>query len=186
MRYQLNEDIISYLLFLFFIYFRIFCLLEGIFDCFTIQGGHRNNSVSYAASQSVGASTSSISLAAPKAPSANVPVKQDVIISYNLADQYPPEQESATKKHIKLSDQKTLKVRLKVGSDNLSTRKNDIYSGLGLDGTPSSSLDDSSDSEGISHEPQDAPFESPTSILQVNYLPAIFRCLSYLNILCIN
>lgn len=180
---------ISYLLFLFFIYFRIFYLLEGIFDCFTIQGGHRNNAVCYATSQSVGlgtASTSSISLAAPKAPSADVPVKQDLSISYNQADLYPPEQESATKKHIKLSDQKTLKVRLKVGSDNLSTRKNDIYSGLGLDGTPSSSLDDSSDSEGISHEPQDAPFESPTSILQVNYLPAIVRCLYYLNIMCIN
>ncbi|KAM5563961.1 cysteine-tryptophan domain-containing zinc finger protein 3-like [Rosa sericea] len=134
-----------------------------------LEGGHRNNSSCYAVSQSVGletASTSSISLVAPKAPSANIPVKQDVSVSYNQADQYPPEQESATKRPIKLSDQKTLKVRLRVGSD-LSTRKNDIYGGLGLDGTPSSSLDDSSDSEGISHEPQDAPFESPTSILQI-------------------
>ncbi|XP_062021537.1 cysteine-tryptophan domain-containing zinc finger protein 3-like [Rosa rugosa] len=135
-----------------------------------LEGGHRNNSSCYAVSQSVGlgtASASSISLVAPKAPSANIPVKQDVSVSYNQADQYPPEQESATKRPIKLSDQKTLKVRLRVGSDNLSTRKNDIYSGLGLDGTPSSSLDDSSDSEGISHGPQDAPFESPTSILQI-------------------
>lgn len=140
------------------------------FVCFTTQGGHRNNASCDAVSQSLGlgtASTSSISLVAPKAPSANIPVKQDVSVSSNRADLYPPEQESATKKPIKIPDQKTLKVRLKVGSDNLSTRKNDIYSGLGLDGTPSSSLDDSSDSEGISHEPQDALFESPTSILQV-------------------
>lgn len=166
----------------YFVYLRAFV-------CFTTQGGHRNNSSCYAVSQSVGlgtASASSISLVAPKAPSANIPVKQDVSVSYNQADQYPPEQESATKRPIKLSDQKTLKVRLRVGSDNLSTRKNDIYSGLGLDGTPSSSLDDSSDSEGISHGPQDAPFESPTSILQVNHLPAIFSCSSYLNIMCIN
>ncbi|XP_004309680.1 PREDICTED: uncharacterized protein LOC101304347 [Fragaria vesca subsp. vesca] len=135
-----------------------------------LEGGHRNNASCYAVSQSVGlgtASTSSISLVAPKAPSANIPVKQDVSVSSNRADLYPPEQESATKKPIKIPDQKTLKVRLKVGSDNLSTRKNDIYSGLGLDGTPSSSLDDSSDSEGISHDPQDALFESPTSILQI-------------------
>lgn len=67
------------------------------------------------------------------------------------------------------SDQISLKVRIKMGSDNLSTRKNDeIYCGLGLDVSPSSSLDDSpSESEGISRELQDGPFESPTSILQV-------------------
>jgi len=73
-----------------------------------------------------------------------------------------------------ISDQKTLKVRIKI-PDDLSTRKNAaIYSGLGLDVSPSSSPDDSpSESEGISRGPLDAPFESPTSILKVNYLPAI-------------
>jgi hypothetical protein len=62
-----------------------------------------------------------------------------------------------------------------MGPDDLLTRKNAaIYSGLGLDVSPSSSLDDSpSESEGISRGPLDAPFESPTSILKVNYLPAI-------------
>ncbi|BAT78537.1 hypothetical protein VIGAN_02122600, partial [Vigna angularis var. angularis] len=52
-----------------------------------------------------------------------------------------------------------------------STRKNDvIYSEIGLDVSPSSSLDDSpSESEGISCDPHEAPFESPTIILQVNY-----------------
>ncbi|KAL6968465.1 hypothetical protein U1Q18_034267, partial [Sarracenia purpurea var. burkii] len=66
-------------------------------------------------------------------------------------------------------DQKTLKVRIKVGSDNSSTQKSaEIYSGLGLfDFSPSSSLDDIlTDSEGFTHEHRDGPDESPTSILQ--------------------
>ncbi|KAA8543137.1 hypothetical protein F0562_021368 [Nyssa sinensis] len=63
---------------------------------------------------------------------------------------------------------KSLKVRIKVGSDNLSIRKNaEIYSGLGLDVSPSSLDDSPTDSEGLSCEPQDAPDESPTSILQI-------------------
>ncbi|CAL5397529.1 unnamed protein product [Camellia sinensis] len=68
-----------------------------------------------------------------------------------------------------LSDQKTLKVRTKVGSDNLSTQKNaEIYTGLGLDISPSSLLNESpTNSEGFSREPLDAPEESPTSILQI-------------------
>ncbi|CAL0302444.1 unnamed protein product [Lupinus luteus] len=68
-----------------------------------------------------------------------------------------------------LSDQKTPKVRIKMGLNNLPTRKNAvIYSGLGLDMLPSSSPDESpSESEGISCSPQGAPFESPTSILQI-------------------
>ncbi|XP_052205360.1 cysteine-tryptophan domain-containing zinc finger protein 7 isoform X2 [Diospyros lotus] len=67
------------------------------------------------------------------------------------------------------SDQKTLKFRIKVGPDNLPTRKNaEIYSGLGLDISPSSSLDDSpTDTDGLSQEPQDVVDESPTSILQI-------------------
>ncbi|KAJ8898818.1 hypothetical protein K2173_007243 [Erythroxylum novogranatense] len=75
--------------------------------------------------------------------------------------------ESRNRKPANLPDQKKLKVRIKVGCDNLSTRKNAaIYSGLGLDVSPSSSLDDSpSESEGMSHEPQDSPFESPAQIL---------------------
>ena len=90
----------------------------------------------------------------------------------NRVEESAPRLDSKNKKHPSASDQKTLKVRIKVGSDNLSTRKNAaIYSGLGLDDSPSSSLDDSpSESEGLSHERQDIPFESPTSILQVNLL----------------
>ncbi|KOM41685.1 hypothetical protein LR48_Vigan04g188300 [Vigna angularis] len=59
-------------------------------------------------------------------------------------------------------------VQIKMDPDNLSTRKNDvIYSEIDLDVSPSSSLDDSpSESEGISCDPHEAPFESPTIILQ--------------------
>ncbi|KAK4357280.1 hypothetical protein RND71_022890 [Anisodus tanguticus] len=73
------------------------------------------------------------------------------------------------KKPRNASDLKTLKVRIKVGTKNLSTRKNaEIYSGLGLDDSPSSSLDGSAmDSEGVSHDLQVSPDESPTSILQI-------------------
>ncbi|XP_009794355.1 cysteine-tryptophan domain-containing zinc finger protein 7 [Nicotiana sylvestris] len=73
------------------------------------------------------------------------------------------------KKPRNASDLKTLKVRIKVGTNNLSTRKNaEIYSGLGLDDSPSSSLDGSPvESEGVSHDLQVSPDESPTSILQI-------------------
>ncbi|CAH9102869.1 unnamed protein product [Cuscuta europaea] len=67
------------------------------------------------------------------------------------------------------SDQKSLKVRIRVGSENLSNTKiAELYDGLGLVVSPSSSLDNSpTDSEGLFHEIQDAPDESPTSILQI-------------------
>lgn len=83
----------------------------------------------------------------------------------------PPLQavEYADSKSANLSDQKMLKVRIKVGADNLSTQKRAaIYSGLGLDVSPTSSTEDSpSESEGMSHGPHDTSFESPTSILRM-------------------
>ncbi|XP_049344007.1 cysteine-tryptophan domain-containing zinc finger protein 7 [Solanum verrucosum] len=73
------------------------------------------------------------------------------------------------KKRRNASDPKSLKLRIKVGPQNLSTQKNaEIYSGLGLDVSPSSSLDGSPiDSEGVSRDLQVSPDESPTSILQI-------------------
>ncbi|CAI9781121.1 unnamed protein product [Fraxinus pennsylvanica] len=67
------------------------------------------------------------------------------------------------------SGKRTLKVRIKVGSENLSTQKNaEIYSGLGLDISPSSSLDDSpTSSDGLCGNTQDVPDKYPTSILQM-------------------
>ncbi|KAE8703538.1 cullin-1-like [Hibiscus syriacus] len=107
-------------------------------------------------------------LPALKASSANDSIEQEVSVTPGGADELASRHESANKKAANMADQKILKVRIKVGSDNLSTQKNAaIYSGLGLGVSPSSSLDESpSGSEGIYRETQEALFESPTSILR--------------------
>ena len=79
------------------------------------------------------------------------------------------------------SDQRTLKVRIKVGSENLSAQKNaEIYSGLGLVVSPSSSMDDSPTTSGRQcGKLLGVPEASPTSILQVILL-LIFICGNFL------
>lgn len=88
--------------------------------------------------------------------------------------------ESATKKPGVFSKQNSLKLRIKMVPDGLSTEKNAaaIYSGLGLDVSPSLSLDNNSlsGSEGMNGEPQGySPMESPTSILNVRFFFVLFR-----------
>ena len=137
-----------------------------------IQVGHNNSVVSSTTPQSIRPgppSTSSTSLPIIEAPNLNESSRQEACTSFPYVEERGSGYGCVNNKSTTSSDQKSLKVRIKMGSDNLSTRKNDaIYSGLGLDVSPSSSLDDSpSESEGISRELQDGPFESPTSILQV-------------------
>ncbi|CAL5084623.1 unnamed protein product [Urochloa decumbens] len=69
----------------------------------------------------------------------------------------------------KSSDQNRFKVRIKVGSDNVLARNNAaIYSGLGLDISSPSSVEDSPDGCGsLSPEVNNVPYESPRTILQV-------------------
>lgn len=99
-------------------------------------------------------------------------------------DEFQDIEEMASKLEVKKSssfpDPKTLKFRIKVGTDNLSTRKNtEIYSGLGLDVSPSSSLDDSpTHSEGL-YQSLDNPDLSPTSILQVSHCSALDPILTF-------
>ncbi|PIA61553.1 hypothetical protein AQUCO_00300819v1 [Aquilegia coerulea] len=63
------------------------------------------------------------------------------------------------------TDHKTLKVRLKVGSDNMAEKTAAIFSDLGFH---SSSPEDSPvESGGFSPESRESPDESPTSILQI-------------------
>lgn len=137
-----------------------------------MQNGCHSSAVSLSFPQSLrpGPASSSTSLPALKAPSINDSVKE-VSMASSCAEEYSGRHNVVNKKH--LPDQKTLKVRIKVGSDNLLTQKNAaIYSGLGLDVSPSSSLDDSpSESEGNDHEPQEVLFESPTHILMVKCFP---------------
>ncbi|RDY01624.1 hypothetical protein CR513_15022, partial [Mucuna pruriens] len=67
-----------------------------------------------------------------------------------------------------LTDQKTLKLRIKVKSDILAKKNAAIYSGLGLDDSPSSSMENShEESEDMPHVSREAPEESPTSIIQM-------------------
>lgn len=86
-----------------------------------------------------------------------------------------PQYDSLTR-HANGGDQKSLKVRIKVPPDDTVTRNNAaIYSGLGLDISPSSSLEDSpDDSAELSPEFQDMPYESPHTIIQVNFLFLLF------------
>lgn len=73
-------------------------------------------------------------------------------------------------KSANFSDQKNLMVRIKVGSDNLLTPKNsELCNGIGLDVSPTSSLDVSPRDIKLSHEPLGYPDESPTSILEVHF-----------------
>ncbi|KAA8549191.1 hypothetical protein F0562_000875 [Nyssa sinensis] len=136
-----------------------------------LEGGRHNSVVPSSASLSMRLGPTSASatlLPSLRAPSVNDSVKRDEFMSSSHAEEFSSKCE-LMKSSANPSDQKTLKVRIKVGSDNLSTQKNaEIYSGLGLDVSPSSSLDESpTDSEGFSREPQDGPDESPTSILQI-------------------
>ncbi|XP_021613070.1 cysteine-tryptophan domain-containing zinc finger protein 7 isoform X3 [Manihot esculenta] len=139
-----------------------------------LEGSCRGSVSSSAVPQSVKlepVSSGATSLATSKASSSMlVSVKQEGgMLTTNIAKEHALRYELVNRKSTNLPDHKMLKVRIKVGSDNLSTQKNAaIYSGLGLDVSPSSSLDDSpSGSEGISHGPQDSPFESPAHILQI-------------------
>ncbi|GMJ01323.1 hypothetical protein like AT3G62900 [Hibiscus trionum] len=109
-------------------------------------------------------------LPALKASSANDLTKQDVSITSTHAHELASRcKYAADKKAADMPDRKTLKLRIKVGSDNLLTRKNAaLYSGLGLDVSPSSSLDESpSESEEMYQETQEPLFESPTRIIRL-------------------
>ncbi|XP_039048235.1 cysteine-tryptophan domain-containing zinc finger protein 3-like isoform X1 [Hibiscus syriacus] len=138
----------------------------------TSEDGRQNSVCSASDSQSLrpGAPTKFETL--PKTSNANDMIKEEVsIISYHVDDLYF-RCEFADKKGTSLPvpDQKTLKVRIKMGSGNLLTQKNAaIYSGLGLDVSPSSSsLDQSpSESEVMYQESQELLSESPMSILRL-------------------
>ncbi|XP_043719711.1 cysteine-tryptophan domain-containing zinc finger protein 7-like isoform X2 [Telopea speciosissima] len=124
-----------------------------------------NSSLPSGAPFSVRLGPASISAAPPpvlRVPSVDNSVKKDVC-SYPVraSVEFSPKTEHLNKS-VNPNDQKILKVRIKVGPDSSSAQKNaEIYSGLGLDMSPSSSFEDSpAESGGLSPE-------SPTSILQI-------------------
>lgn len=111
--------------------------------------------------------------------------KRDVHLSTRPVTEDLTPKHAPVIKSVNATDQKTLRVRIKVGSDNASARKNaEIYSGLGLDYSPSSSFEDSPVGSGVlSPGYRDAPNESPMSVLKVLLSTSIFSYL-FLNFLC--
>lgn len=133
------------------------------------QGGAVHSSTPTRFSGLQPSSTSPLEIPAIKAPSLNHGVSQESFPPTTCVEAITSKYVPTSKHYSGMPDQKTLKVRIKMGTDNLPTQRNAaIYSGLGLDVSPSSSLDDSPSE--ISRGLKDAPFESPSSILQVNYL----------------
>ncbi|KAI3805933.1 hypothetical protein L1987_21821 [Smallanthus sonchifolius] len=130
-----------------------------------IKVGNQNSVSQSNASQPVGngpASVNARSGSAPRKSKSNGKLKQEVNTSCS-------DKSKSITDFADNSDPKFLKVRIKMGSDNMLTKRNaEIYSGLGLDMSPSSSLEASPvNSDGFYHGPQDVPDESPTSILEM-------------------
>ncbi|KAE8736057.1 Tetratricopeptide repeat-like superfamily protein [Hibiscus syriacus] len=100
--------------------------------------------------------------------SGNIAAKHDSHLSFNHVAGKPALKDVSFNRDEIPTDQKTLKVRIKVGSDNKFQKNSAIYSGLGLDDSPSSSLGNSPDESGgtVTASPG-AKNESPTKILQV-------------------
>ncbi|XWS39054.1 hypothetical protein CRYUN_Cryun18bG0017100 [Craigia yunnanensis] len=96
-------------------------------------------------------------------PSGNIAAKRDShLSSAQVAEKSALKDASFSRAGIP-SDQKTLKVRIKMGSDNKAKKNAAIYIGLGLDYSPSSSLG----SGGTMMISQGSTSESPSRILQV-------------------
>ncbi|CAM8987832.1 unnamed protein product [Rhodiola kirilowii] len=135
---------------------------------FQFEGGFHN--ITTAASASLPAHSADISntrtLSSTKPLKTHDPVKLNADMEHSRAEELTSGAENFKKS--KVPDQKKLRVRIRVGSDKLSSQtKAELYSGLGLVASPSSSFEDSPESEGWSREPHDAPDESPTHILHI-------------------
>ncbi|XP_056168091.1 cysteine-tryptophan domain-containing zinc finger protein 7-like isoform X2 [Syzygium oleosum] len=97
----------------------------------------------------------------------NDPLKQDLAYCSELVTNCIMKEEISNKPGNQ-SDQRTLKVRIKVGCDRNAQKNAAIYSGLGLDNSPSSSSESSSgESEDLSASSGEISEVSPASILQV-------------------
>ncbi|KAF5452365.1 hypothetical protein F2P56_027371 [Juglans regia] len=115
------------------------------------------------------ASRSAHQLHNSRVPSADVSIKQS-----QVAEKSPSKDETFNGPG-NPTDQRILKVRIKVGSDNSGQKNAAIYSGLGLDYSPSSSMGNSlEDSGGTSPISQETVDKSPTSIIwEMTSLPIL-------------
>ncbi|KAJ1427281.1 Zinc finger, CW-type [Sesbania bispinosa] len=103
-----------------------------------------------------------------RAPSVGCSTKKDTGISSNAEMEKCTLKDDHANKSEKFTDQRPLKLRIKVKSDILAKRNAAIYSGLGLDDSPSSSMGNSpEESEVMPPVSQETPEESPIDIVQV-------------------
>ncbi|KAG9443736.1 hypothetical protein H6P81_015076 [Aristolochia fimbriata] len=132
------------------------------------ENTRQNPTVSGNGSQLVGSCPGNVQSATALSYTENC-AKRDGWVSNIAVSSQPSPKHEAVSKPAHANDQKTLKVRIKVGNDNsLATKNAAIYSGLGLDISPSSSLEDSPDaSEDLS------PDESPRTIIQIMTSPIL-------------
>lgn len=103
-----------------------------------------------------------------RAPLVDHSLKKEIGISSNAVTERCPLKDDCTNKSGKSTDQITLKFRIKMKSDMSAKKNAAIYSGLGLDNSPSSSMGNSpEESEGMPPLSQETVDESPTGIIQV-------------------
>lgn len=112
-----------------------------------------------------------------RAPSVDDSVKSNGGISSNdVAGRFTLKDDSRTKTG-NSAEQRTLKFRIKMNSNILVKKNAEIYSGLGLDDSPSSSMGNSpAESEGNLPVSQQKAEDSPTSIIQVSDLFLFIHC----------
>lgn len=103
--------------------------------------------------------------------SANDSVKKEEGISSCDQAERCTLKDDTTKNTENSTDQRTLKLRIKMKSNILAQKNAEIYSGLGLDDSPSSSMDNSPvESEGMPPVSQESDADSPTGMIQVGEL----------------
>lgn len=92
----------------------------------------------------------------------------DVSLKQSQVSEMSPLKDETSNRLGNPTDQRPLKVRIKMGSGNTGRRNAAIYSGLGLDYSPSSSPGNSlEESEGMSPLSQGSVDNSPGSIIMV-------------------
>ena len=117
------------------------------------------------------ASHSSHSFDNLRAPSVDDSVKKARGISSSKVAERSTFKDDIAKKSGNSNDQRTLKFRIIMKSNTLAQKNAAIYSGLGLDNSPSSSMGNSPvDSEGMPPVSQENAEDSPTGIIQVEDL----------------
>lgn len=150
-------------------------VLNSVMDSVAMQGVHFKAQAAVSPLGKPGTASGAPTLHNSKVPP-NDPLKQDLAYCSELVPNCIMKEEISNKPGNQ-SDQRTLKVRIKVGCDRNAQKNAAIYSGLGLDNSPSSSSESSSgESEDLSASSGEITEVSPASILQVKvpFAPVFF------------